>query len=194
MIATFDVDDFVASCTRAANESHAIAKTRRVVKQAVGALVAGSQHLPALGEGDACVSGAHVLGRDRTVYEDDKVTVVIVETEPGYQQAPHDHGMPAIIGVVAGIEVNRFYRRQDARVELATRRRVRPGEVVTLAAGTVHAISAEGGTCARALHVYLGGLSSKQRSLFHPESGVRADFSLDGYLQWARPIESALQP
>ena len=112
--------------------------------------------LPPLDSIHAGHSGDLLLGRDRTLFEDETATVTIVETEPGHLQPPHDHAMCAVIGVFEGGERNRFYRRTGGRARLATRRVVRPAEVIALRERTVHAISAEPGETCRALHVYLG--------------------------------------
>ena len=50
----------------------------------------------------------------------------------------------------------------------------------------MHAISAEAGESCRALHVYLGPLGSRPRSLFHPESGIEEPFDFDTYLYYVR--------
>ena len=186
MATPFDTRQFVSECRAAASANHAVAATRAVVREAVRALASGVAVLPPLDSFYALHGGGLLLGHDRTLFEDDTVTVVVVETEPGHVQPPHDHAMCAVIGVFEGGERNRFYRRTGHRARLATRRVVRPAEVIALRERTVHAISAEAGERCRALHVYLGPLGARPRSLFHPETGIEEPFDFDSYLYYVR--------
>ena len=186
MATPFDTRQFVSECRDAAAANDPVTAVRAVVREAVRALALGIVSLPRLDAHYARHSGDLLLGHDRTLFEDDAVTVVIVETESGHVQPPHDHSMCAVIGVFEGGERNRFYRRSGNRVRLATRRVVRPAEVIALRERTVHAISAEAGESCRALHVYLGPLDSRPRSLFHPESGLEEPFDFDAYLDYVR--------
>ena len=186
MVTPFDTRQFVSECRAAASANHAVAATRAVMREAVRALASGVAALPPLDSFYARHGGGLLLGHDRTLFEDDTVTVAVVETEPGHLQPPHDHSMCAVIGVFEGGERNRFYRRTGGRAQLATRRVVRPAEVIALRERTVHAISAEAGEPCRALHVYLGPLGSRPRSLFHPETGIEEPFDFDTYLYYVR--------
>ena len=186
MAMPFDTGQFVKECRDAASASDPVTATRAVVREAVRALASGIATLPPLGSIHAQRSGELLLGRDRILFEDEAATVTVVETEPGHLQPPHDHAMCAVIGVFEGGEQNRFFRRTGGRARLATRRVVRAAEVIALRERTVHAISAESGETCRALHVYLGPLSTRPRSLFHPESGVEEPFDFDSYLHYVR--------
>ena len=186
MATIFDVKQFVSECRDAASARDAVTATRAVVREAVRGLASEAIALPPLDSIYARHGGGLLLGHDRTLFEDDTVTVVIVETEPGHLQPPHDHAMCAVIGVFEGGERNRFYRRTGNQARLATRRVVRPAEVIALRERTVHAISADAGERCRALHVYLGPLASRPRSLFHPETGIEEPFDFDSYLYHVR--------
>ena len=186
MATLFDTRQFVNECRDAASANDPVTATRAVVREAVRALASGVATLPPLDSIYARRSGDLLLGHDRTLFEDDAATVTIVETEPGHVQPPHDHAMCAVIGVFEGGERNRFYRRTEGWARLATRRVVRPAEVIALRERTVHAISADAGEPCRALHVYLGPLSSRPRSLFHPETGMEEPYDFDTYLYYVR--------
>lgn len=186
MTTPFDTRQFVSECRDAASANDPVTATRAVVRDAVRALASGVVSLPPLDSTYARRSGSLLLGRDQTLFEDDSATVTIVDTEPGHLQPPHDHSMCAVIGVFEGGERNRFFRRTDGQARLATRRVVRPAEVIALRERTVHAISAEADEPCRALHVYLGPLSSRPRSLFHPETGTEEPFDFDTYLYYVR--------
>ena len=186
MATIFDVKQFVSECRDAAAARDAVTAARAVVRDAVRALASAVVVLPPLDSIYARHGGGLLLGHDRTLFEDDTVTVAIVETEPGHLQPPHDHSICAVIGVFEGGERNRFYRRTGNRAHLATRRVVRPAEVIALRERTVHAISAEAGERCRALHLYLGPLGSRPRSLFHPDTGIEEPFDFDSYLYYVR--------
>ena len=51
----------------------------------------------------------------------------------------------------------------------------------------IHAIGAADGAWTRALHVYLGGLSTVRRSIFHPETMAEEPLTLGRYVAWCRP-------
>ena len=186
MATPFDTGQFVNECRDAASANDPVTATRAVVREAVRALASGIVTLPPLESIHARRSGDLLLGRDRTLFEDEAATVTVVETEPGHLQPPHDHAMCAVIGVFEGGERNRFFRRTGGRARLATRRVVRPAEVIALRERTVHAISAEADETCRALHVYLGPLSTRSRSLFHPDTGIEEPFDFDSYLYYVR--------
>ena len=186
MATIFDTRQFVTECRAAAAANDAVTATRAVVREAVRALAADVVTLPPLDSVHVRRCGDLPLGRDRTLFEDEAMTVAVVETEPGHLQPPHDHSMCAVIGVFEGGERNRFYRRADGRARLATRRVIRPGEVMALRERTIHAISADADERCRALHVYLGPLGLRPRSLFHPETGVEEPFDFDTYLYYTR--------
>ena len=145
MATPFDTRQFVSECRDAASANDPVTATRAVVREAVRALASGVVTLPPLDSIYARRSGDLLLGHDRTLFEDEAATVTVVETEPGHLQPPHDHAMCAVIGVFEGGERNRFYRRTGGRARLATRRVVRPAEVIALRERTVHAISADAG-------------------------------------------------
>lgn len=188
MASPFDTSQFVTACRRAAVAADPVNTVRGVVEDAVVALTEGRAVLDRLAPRYACRSGDVLLGHDCTLHEDDAVTVVIVETEPGHLQPPHDHGMCAVIGAFDGAESNRFFRRECSGAVLATRRIVHPGNVIAMREDTVHAIGANGSERCRALHVYLGRLGAQSRTLFHPDTGAAEPFDFETYLRYVRPV------
>ena len=50
-------------------------------------------------------------GIDEVLHEDDTITIMVIATPNGIEQPPHDHGIPAIIGVFDGKEEQRFFVR-----------------------------------------------------------------------------------
>ena len=133
MAMLFDTRQFVSECRDAASASDAVTATRAVVREAVRALASGAVALPPLDSIHARHGGGLLLGHDRTLFEDDAVTVAVVETEPGHFQPPHDHSMCAVIGVFEGGERNPVLpaHRQPGAARDPPRRSPRRGDRAT---------------------------------------------------------------
>jgi len=180
----FHLDNFVASCRQVAGESDASSALVTLMQNAVADPEAVAVAVAPL-DGDEQTAGELVLGRDRILFEDESVTVFIVETEPGVLQPPHDHQMDAVIGVFEGAERNRFFKRgADDRVIQYGETLVEAGDVVAIRPDMVHAISAPAGRRCRALHVYLGALSTVTRSIFNPVNGEAKPMTDERYAEY----------
>lgn len=127
-----------------------------------------------------------LVGADETVFEDDTVTIMVLDTPPYVVQPPHDHSMTAIIGVFDGVEDHRLYRRTGDGAVASGTKAVGPGETLVLGPEAIHAICAGGDSWARAIHVYLGPLAKVERSMFHPDSLVSEPFDLDRYRDYCQ--------
>ncbi len=125
------------------------------------------------------------LGAEATLHEDERLTVSLLDTCPGVVQPPHDHRMTAIIGVFEGTEDQRLFVRDDDGIRPTRGRALGPGQVITLGAAAIHAISAPHGT-ARAVHVYLGSINTVKRSLFHPETLAETAMDKAVYYSYCR--------
>lgn len=172
---SFNLDDFVSACREAATASTPHLAVRELMQQTVSDPAAISSALAQPEKFDQV--GDMLIGHDRVVFEDESVTVFLVDTVPGHLQPPHDHQMMAVIGVYEGIENNRFFVRDATTDEGPGLKQisvtsVEPGDVLPIGPDTIHAIGAEGPELCRALHVYLGALSSVSRSLFDPRTGL----------------------
>jgi len=183
----FHIDTFVANCRQLAREPGSAEALVSLMRETVAdpAAVAGAV---APLDGDEMTAGNLVLGRDHIVFEDESVTVFIVETEPGVLQPPHDHQMDAVIGVFEGEERNRFFNRDDAgQVAQYGETLMKPGDVLAIRPDMIHAISAPADRRCRALHVYLGALSSVKRSIFDPQDGAEYAMTEARYARFCQP-------
>ena len=159
--------DFVAACRLAAKEPDARSAIVELMRSLVMDTDSLSAAMPAMDTHDSSPVGT--LGGDVTLFEDDSVTIVLVDTLPHVLQPPHDHLMTAIIGMFEGCEQQRFWSRTADGIAPAAGRDLLAGEVLVIGTDGIHAI----GTCddiARGIHVYLGSLSNVARSIFHPET------------------------
>ena len=59
-----------------------------------------------------------------------------------------------------------------------------------MAPDAVHAIAAAGPEQCRAIHVYLGPISTVERSLFHPETFAEEPLTIERYAEFGRPAVS----
>ena len=166
-VTTPRLDAFVADCRAAAAGPDARQQVVALMKDLVAdpSELAGS--VPPMASYDSTPSGDR-LGGDVVLFEDETVTIVLVDTLPGVLQPPHDHLMTAIIGMFEGCEKQRFFARTANGVTPTPGRDLGPGEVVVIGTDGIHAISTDD-ELARGVHVYLGSLSTVKRSIFHPE-------------------------
>ncbi len=148
------MDRFVAGCQAAAGAARPAAATQSLLLRAVAD--------PALWARTAAFPQADGRGVAR-LFAGPTVTVLHVDLAPGFASRIHSHGIWAAIGVYAGEEHNRLYRRRgDGLVETGARS-VGAGGVLLLGADAVHAIRTPLDQPLRALHVYGGDLESSWR-------------------------------
>ena len=175
--------DFVTACRAAAATPDARSTIAEMMRELVSEPAELAAVVPAMESHESTEAG--VLGGDMTLFEDDTVTVVLVDTLPGVLQPPHDHLMPAIIAMFEGCEQHRFWSRTSDGIAPAAGRDLHAGEVLAIGSDGIHAI----GTCdniARGVHVYLGSLSTVGRSIFHPETLAEQPLTLATYNEFCR--------
>jgi len=181
---TFSLEQFVADCRNAVEQPEPFEAVCELMQRTVADSDAVNDAIERPTE--LTRVGDIAIGFDKILYEDDRVTVFLVDTEPGHLQPPHDHQMHAVIGVYEGIEHNRFFKRKQGALESAGEKDIGPGDVLRIHPVTIHAISAGASKPCRALHVYLGGLSDVDRSLFDPKTGREEPMTAeryDGFIQ-----------
>ena len=175
------LDEFVATCRAVVMGEHPIVEITRAMEQLVAkpSVLAAQIPEPVMG------LSSSVAGSDEILFEDESLTVFVVHSAPDIQQPPHDHPISAVIGVYEGIEEQRYFRREGGSLVRSGGADIGPGEVLALGPRAVHAISANGGWC-RAVHVYLGALSSIDRSLFDPETFDEKPMTSERYEKFCR--------
>lgn len=178
--------DFTDACVAAVAGDDPRATLRRLMEDLVAEPETLAAQLEPLGPVDRTPSGLE-LGAEATLYEDEKLTVSLLDTYPGVLQPPHDHRMTAIIGVFEGEEDQRLFVRGEGGIRPTAGRTLGSGEVMTLGSQAIHAISAPSGT-ARAVHVYLGSINTVKRSLFHPETLAETPMESSVYHDYCRPV------
>lgn len=176
------LDDFIARCRSLVVGENPVVEITRAMEQ----LVAEPEALAAQIPEPVNRPDRSVAGFDEILFEDESLTVFVVHSAPGIQQPPHDHLISAVIGVYEGIEQQRYFRRDGGSLVRSGGAGIGPGDVLTLGPAAVHAISASGSWC-RAAHVYLGALSSIDRSLFDPDTFDEEPMTVERYAKFCRP-------
>ena len=174
------LDEFVTECRLIVGRPGAHANVRtamgKLLEQAEAIAAAHPQPV------DADISGA-----SETLFEDESVSIMIVHTPPDIAQPPHDHRMSVVIGGFRGTETQRLFRRSPhstTPIEFHGTDTVGVRDVFSLGPTGVHAINAIGPEWAGAVHVYLGQLSTTERSLFHPHTLAEEPLELDVYNEY----------
>jgi predicted metal-dependent enzyme (double-stranded beta helix superfamily) len=148
----FDVDELVAACAAAIEETEPRLAVKAVVERAVADPRAIAAALPP------------ERGEIVPLHVSDALTVLKIVWTPGMVLGPHDHRMWAAIGVYSGGEDNRFFRRVDATLVDSGERSLAPGDVCLLGDDVVHEVANRTGECTGAIHVYGGNFFTKPRS------------------------------
>jgi len=155
----FDVDELIASCRAARDETEPRRAVREVVERAVATPAAvGAALRPAEG-------GFTLLHRE------DDLTVLHVVWAPGMRIFPHDHRMWAVIGIYEGQEDNAFYRRTGPGRRFLTEsggKELAVGDTVLLGDDTIHGVTNPLDKLTAAIHVYGGDFVAQPRSQWGP--------------------------
>lgn len=174
------LEDFINRCRAVAGTETALTDIRAALTELVSEPDELADSLP-----------FHDADVDEIFYEDENLSVMLCETSPGTDQPPHDHQIAAMIGIVDGVEVHRFFHRTSDGLDPAKGRTIGPGEVLSMTPDAVHAIAARGPEQCRGIHVYLGSISAVERSIFHPETFAEEPLTLERYAEFLRPASTS---
>ena len=173
----FSPESFVADLRAAAADAHPVRAINAVMKEAVADPAAVAAHVPDY-EGD-----------ELALLETDELSVYCARFFAGQLVPPHNHKMPAFIGVYEGTEVNQLFRHDESGLTQIAEKHIGRGETLSIGGEGIHGVYAEGGRDSLALHVYLGALKAVSRSLFDPSSGREIPFTDENYQALLRRID-----
>jgi predicted metal-dependent enzyme (double-stranded beta helix superfamily) len=152
-----DLDQFIADCAAAVNDSAPTKAVRETVARAVSDERAVIEAL-----------GAPEQGGVQRVHVSDELTILNVIWAPGMTIMPHNHNMWAVIGVYGGREDNVFWRRlkddEKGRIEEAGAKSLGPTDVRALGDDIIHSVSNPTSKLTGAIHVYGGDFFEMHRS------------------------------
>ena len=181
------LERFAADCQAALDHEDTRGEVHRLIQELVVESDALAAQIPAFtaDEVEASPRGFR-LGGEHIVHQSPDLTVMVLDTLPGVEQPPHDHAMPAFIGVFEGCEEQRFWARSSDGIVPTTGRMLEAGDVVAFGTQGIHAISAPDHAPARAVHVYLGDIYDVDRSVFHPDTFEELKMTSERYDEFCR--------
>lgn len=162
----FDVDTLIADCLSATSEPEAQRAVREILVKTLEKPEAAAQSL-----------GKNVGGLE-FLYNSPELTVLNAIWAPGMHLMPHDHRMWAVIGIYGGIEDNTLYRRGEATITPAGGRLIAEGDVLTLGADAIHAVSNPERRFTGAIHIYGGDFINQPRSQWDPDTLAEQPYDL----------------
>jgi len=165
----FDLDQFIADLRATLPE-----KSRQPMKEVVARAVSDPAALMrAIGEPDK--AGVQVL------HKSPEITVLNLLWAPRQIALPHDHRMPALIGMYTGREDNIFWRRpvpSTGRIEAAGARALSEREAMPLGPEIIHSVINPIKRLTGAIHVYGGDFFAVSRSEWDPEHLVEGPYDV----------------
>ena len=177
-MSSFNLDTFIADLRDAANGKDASKAVRSLMNEAFEDV-------------DAIKSAmAGFSGFEEVLYEDETVSIWYVGFNPDDHVPPHDHQIQAFIGVYEGVEKNHFYLAGDGELEHKTTKLVEPGDVIAIGPDGIHSVETANDQGCFGIHVYLGPLTTVERSLFDWETGAAQAFNEDSFNQMIRPSQA----
>jgi predicted metal-dependent enzyme (double-stranded beta helix superfamily) len=176
----FDIDEFVARCVDANDGSSGdVLAVKDVLESTVATPSAIESALGAPGSG-SLVDAWHVS---------ETLTILHIIWPPTVDLFPHDHRMWATIGLYAGREDNRFFRRlDDDRLAVSGGTTLVGGDVAALGPETVHAVANPSRDWTGAIHVYGGDYFSVPRTQWLGDPPLAEPFDV---LELTRVVEGA---
>jgi predicted metal-dependent enzyme (double-stranded beta helix superfamily) len=164
-----DFDEYIRRFREAAVQEDAVKRIRAIMTDAVSVPDALAKDLGPF-EGD-----------DIILFEDETVSIQHCRFDPGLHVPPHDHQIAAVIGVYEGGEVNHFHVVSDGKLVRRSTKEVLPGDIISMGSDAIHSVEAASDGCGYAIHVYLGPLSTVERSLYDWETGAAYRYSREKY-------------
>lgn len=164
------VDELVGALRKAAVAEDARARVKAILQESVADPEAFAEALPEYTEDDVIL------------FEDDTVSIWHCRFRPGKTVPPHDHRMLATIAVYRGAERNDFYERaEDGGLRKSSEVRLGAGDVFQIGPSAIHAVGCASIEPCCGIHVYLGELTTVERSLFDLENGNAVPFTEENY-------------
>jgi predicted metal-dependent enzyme (double-stranded beta helix superfamily) len=176
-----DTDEFVASCVEASKAADPVSALRIQVERAIADTVAVERRFPVPLDPDD----------DGILHRSTDLLITCAIFPRGFATGIHDHSVPAIIGLWAGSEENRLFRRTPTGIEMTGSQRVRSGEVIVLEADAIHDVRVSTAGWSGGLHVYLGDILEVERSEWIDEASTATRFDPeDQERRWTVAAES----
>jgi 3-mercaptopropionate dioxygenase len=185
----FNIDQLIDELKSAALSADAKAQVKSILKRAVQAPQWVAATIPDYADDDVIL------------FENDLISIWHCRFPINLSVPAHDHQMVATIAVYQGAEQNVLWTRGDSgAIEEKTELTVNAGDVLQLGPNAIHSVRSTDDMDSCAIHVYLGRLTTVERSLFDAKNGVVLHFDDDNYQRLvstgpasAKPHDSQLE-
>ena len=145
---------------------------------------------------DATVDALHTRPGRWIEHNDDELllassqelTVYHIALSPRVHYPPHEHRIPAMIGLYQGTETSFSYRRNGTALVQTERHDYAGPCVAALPADVIHSVVNRGGARSAAIHVYFGDLTSVERSIWDLDLREERRFDNRFYFERARRL------
>ncbi|QMU58828.1 MAG: hypothetical protein GKR98_11865 [Boseongicola sp.] len=166
----FDLDKLVNDLRGAATGANANGAIKDILKKTVSEPEQLSKMMPDFEENDVIL------------FEDETISIWHCRFMPGHTVPAHDHQMLATIGVYRGAERNEFYETDDTgAMHKVSEVQLTAGNVLQIGPDAIHAVGCDSPEPCCGIHVYLGELTTVDRSIFDIKSGEELKFTDDNY-------------
>ena len=168
----FDIDNLVSELKQAALQTDARAQVKAILADTVKDPKWVASGMPDYEDDDV------------VLFEDDTISIWHCRFQIGQTVPAHDHQMVATIAVYDGAERNDMWvRNSDGSMKKQTEISVEPGDVLQFGPNAIHSVGCQSDVNSCAIHVYLGKLTTVERSLFDVTTGESMPFDDDNYYQ-----------
>lgn len=117
-----------------------------------------------------------------------ELTVYHIALSPRVHYPPHEHRVPAMIGLYQGTETSFSYRRDGTALVQTERHDHAAPCVATLPADVIHSVVNMGSARSAAIHVYFGDLTAVERSIWDLDLRGERRFDNRFYFEQARQL------
>jgi predicted metal-dependent enzyme (double-stranded beta helix superfamily) len=119
------------------------------------------------------------------------MTVYHIALSAGVHYPPHDHRVPAMIGLYQGTETSFSYRRNGMALVRTGRHDHAAPCVASLPADAIHSVVNMGAVRSGAIHVYFGDLANVERSIWDSDLREERRFDNGFYFEQARRLDAS---
>lgn len=165
----FNIPEFIEKCERTVGAADQVSILRALVEEAISDVPALEAGLPKLVEDETLLH----IGKDLTIF--------VLRLTPDLLYPPHNHFMPAIIGLYCGSETNFSFVEDGDGLRQTAKQQLQAPSVHCLPAQAIHAVMNEGAEYSKALHVYCGDLTRKERNVWDLKRQLKHDYSDELY-------------
>jgi predicted metal-dependent enzyme (double-stranded beta helix superfamily) len=172
----FEIEHLVAELRQAALAENPRAAVKDVLEAAVADPTRMRAQMPEYEENDVIL------------HEDETVSIWHCRFMPGQTVPPHDHQMLATIGVYSGAERNDFYQAHPdtGGIQKSSEVVLEAGNVLQIGPNAIHSVGCASEEPCLGIHVYLGALTTVDRSLFDVEGGAVLPFTDENYARMTK--------